>query len=164
MQRHGDARGFLGCPLHLVRRSIRAQPEDKLGFHRRKPAFEYRKFHQLLRRREADAAPEDRPHEAILAEALQPWLAYASNFPARNEVRPERDRPVLVRVRGIEGRRNASRKVRKRRCVQTRTDKLFCDGIVHVSHFLIAACIGETGVIYNPPATQAARSESLEDH
>ena len=70
MQCHSDARGFIGRPLHLVGGSIRAQPEYKLGFHRGKAAVEHRKFHHLLRRREADPAPEDGPHETILAESL----------------------------------------------------------------------------------------------
>src|SRR5262249_29997457 len=110
-----EATGLFGSPLQLVRRRICAQAKHEFGFDGGESPFEHGEFHQLIGRREPDSAPENRTHETIFAESLQPRLADAAHFPARDEVGPQCDGAVLIGVSNTQSRRDAARKVRERR-------------------------------------------------
>src|ERR1700733_1563415 len=108
--------------MDLVGWRVRPEAEHEFGLDGREAALEYRESDQRIRRREPDAPPENGAHQPVLPDPLEPGRPDAADFPARDIVRPERDRPILVGVGSIESRRDGSREVEQRLRAEPRPD------------------------------------------
>ncbi len=120
-------RRLLRGPVDLVGIGIRAQAKNELGLNGRKASLDRREVDEGFVRRQAQAAPENRADEPVLAYSLEPRRPDTPDFPAGDIIRPERDRPILVGVSGIEGGGNGSREIQQGLRIEPGSNEAFRD-------------------------------------